>query len=64
MYPDYSADIEIEMRSYEKKLQSALAMKDKRKVVQLMENVLRDYGKEEMEKIKRSFMVRMSYNFV
>ncbi len=63
MYPDYSADIEIEMRSYEKKLQSALAMKDKRKVVQLMENVLRDYGKEEMEKIKRSFMVRMEKRY-
>jgi len=63
MYPDYSADIEIEMRSYEKKLKTAVEKNDRQKVLRLMENILRDYGKEEMEKIKRSFMTRMEKRY-
>jgi hypothetical protein len=59
MYPDYKADLDVELRSYEKKLATALAKKDKRSVIMLMENVIRDYGKEEMEKIKRGLMARM-----
>ncbi len=59
MYPDYKMDTEIEFRSYTKKIDVALAKKDKRGVTSQMENILRDYGKEEMEKIKRNMMIRM-----
>ncbi len=63
MYPDYKADIEIEIKSYEKKLASAVEKKDKRSVTILMENVISDYGKEEMEKLKRGLMMRMEKRY-
>jgi len=63
MYPDYKADMEVEMRSYQKKLDSAEAKGDKRSLISLMENIIRDYGKEEMEKIKAGLLVRMEKRY-
>lgn len=59
MYPDYKMDTDIEFRSYTKKIDAALQKKDQRAIIGQMENILRDYGKEEMEKIKRNMMIRM-----
>ena len=59
MYPDYKMDTEIEFRSYSKKMELALQKRDQRGVTTQMENVLRDYGKAELEKIKRNMMIRM-----
>jgi hypothetical protein len=63
MYPDYKADMEVEMRSYQKKLEAAAAKNEKRALVSLMESIIRDYGKEEMEKIKAGLLVRMEKRY-
>ncbi|NLV66224.1 MAG: hypothetical protein GXY14_00980 [Spirochaetes bacterium] len=63
MYPDYRADIEVEMRSYSKKLDAVKSKGDRRSVVSLMESVIRDYGKEEMEKIRHGLMARMEKRY-
>jgi len=63
MYPDYKADIGIEMSSYRKKLAEGSVSKDKRSVIVLMENVIRDYGKGELEKLKFGMMTRMEKRY-
>ncbi len=67
MYPDYKADIDIEMSSYRKKLAEAAGESggsaDKQALVVLMENVIRDYGKGELDKIKFGMMSRMEKRF-
>lgn len=63
MYPDYQADSDIEFRSYAQKIQKALEKGDKRGVIATMENVIRDYGKEEMEKIKKNLLSRMEKRY-
>ncbi len=68
IYPDYKADIDLEMASYRKKLSEVSAGDgdqpiDKRAVIVLMENVVRDYGKGELDKIKFSMMTRMEKRY-
>jgi len=63
MYPDYKMDTDVEFRSYRKKIQTALQKGEKRGVIGIMENIIRDYGKEEMEKIKRNLLIRMSKRY-
>jgi len=63
IYPDYQMDIEVELRSYAKKMQAALQKGEKRGLIIVMENILRDYGKEEMEKIKRNLLIRMEKRY-
>ncbi len=63
MYPDYQMDSDIEFRSYAQKIQKAMEKGDKRGVIATMENVIRDYGKEEMEKIKKNLMARMEKRY-
>jgi len=63
MYPDYKMDAEVEFRSARKKLAGALQKKDKRSVINVLENILRDYGKEEMEKIKANLIKRMERRY-
>ncbi len=63
MYPDYEMDLEVEFRSYRKKMDVAKKKGEKRGIVIIMENVIRDYGKEEMEKIKRNLYVRMEKRY-
>ncbi len=63
MYPDYKMDAEVELRSARKKLETALSKKDKRGVVIVLENILRDYGKEELEKIKKNMLIRMEKRY-
>jgi len=67
MYPDYKADIDIEMSSYRKKLAAVAGGddrgEDKRAVTLLMENIIRDYGKGELEKLKFSMMARMEKRY-
>jgi hypothetical protein len=63
MYPDYQMDSDIEFRSYAQKIQKAIEKGDKRGVIATMENVIRDYGKEEMEKIKKNLMTRMEKRY-
>ena len=59
MYPDFKMDTDVEFRSYTKKMQNAFAKKDKRAILSVMENIIRDYGKEEMEKIKKNLLRKM-----
>jgi hypothetical protein len=63
MYPDYKMDMEIEFRSYTKKIEAEMKKGDKRSVTNVMETVLRDYGKEEMEKIKKNMLLRMEKRY-
>ncbi len=63
MYPDYQLDTETEFRSYEQKLKKAFEKGDKRGVIATMETVIRDYGKEEMEKIKKNLLIRMEKRY-
>ncbi len=63
MYPDYKMDLEVEFRSYRKKLERLLQKGDKRSIVVLLENMLRDYGKEEMEKIKQRLLLKMEKRY-
>ena len=63
MYPDYKMDTDVEFRSYGKKMQTAIQKGDKRGVIIVMENILRDYGKEEMEKIKGNLLIRMEKRY-
>lgn len=63
MYPDYKADIDIEMMSYRKKLDAASAGNDKRSMIMLIENVIRDYGKGELDKLKFGMMTRMEKRY-
>jgi hypothetical protein len=62
-YPDYKADIAVEMTSYRKKLASASESGDKRAVTMIIENVIRDYGKGELEKLKSGMMARMEKRY-
>lgn len=62
MYPDYRADMDVEMRSYRKKLDAA-EKGEKHACVSLMESIIRDYGREEMEKIRSGLMVRMEKRY-
>jgi len=63
MYPDYKMDTEIEFRSYEKKITAAMGKGDTRSLTAAMENIIRDYGKEEMEKIKSNLLTRMEKRY-
>lgn len=63
MYPDYKADLEIEMAPYRKKLAAASGSEDKRPVIMVMENVIRDYGKGELEKVRLGMMTRMEKRY-
>ena len=63
MYPDYKLDTEVEFRSYRERLKPLLERNDQRGIVSHLENVLRDYGKEEQEKIKTNFLVRMEKRY-
>jgi len=63
MYPDYAIDIEVELKSYHKKLERLIEKGEKRGVLSLMENVYRDYGKEEMEKIKSNLLSKMERRY-
>jgi hypothetical protein len=67
MYPDYKADIDIEMSSYRKKLAAAVGSEkgsaDKHSLIVLMENIIRDYGKGELEKIKFGLITRMEKRY-
>ncbi len=64
MYPDYKMDMEVELRSTRKKLETAVGKGDTRGVTMVLENVLRDYGKEEMEKIKKNLLIRMEKRYI
>lgn len=63
MYPDYAMDAEAEFRSYEAKLKRAIEKKDQRAIIAVLENTVRDYSKEEMERIKRSLYMRMKKRY-
>ena len=63
MYPDYKADSDVEFRSYTTKMQRAMEKGDTRGVIATMENLIRDYGKEEMEKTKKNLMLRMEKRY-
>jgi len=63
MYPDYKADVELEMASYRKKLTAAEGTGEKRSIIMIMENVIRDYGKGELEKLKLGMMTRMEKRY-
>lgn len=63
MYPDYKLDTEVEFRSYRERLKPLLERNDNRKIVSHLENVIRDYGKEEMEKIKKNLLLRMGKRY-
>ena len=63
MYPDYKMDTDTEFRSYQKKIEGAVQKGDPRGVVMVMESILRDYGKEELEKIKRNLLTRMEKRY-
>jgi hypothetical protein len=59
MYPDYKMDTDVEFRSYRLRMKKAIDSKDARKVLSLLENIKRDYGKSEIEKIKSGLLRRM-----
>lgn len=59
MYPDYIADIEADIRSCRERLDSADARGEERACLSLMESIVRDYSREEMEKIKGELLPRM-----
>ncbi len=59
MYPDYSMDIEVEFKSYQKKLDDLIKKGDPRGVAMFLDRIISDYGKEEQEKIKQNLLIRM-----
>ncbi len=63
MYPDYSMDIEVEFRSLYKKFDSVAAKNDVRAIASLLERAIRDYNKDEQEKIKSNLMLRMERRY-
>lgn len=63
MYPDYEMDIEVEFKSYYKRLESAWKKGDQRGVVLFLDRIIRDYGKEEQEKIKRNLLIRIKKRY-
>ncbi len=60
LYPDYELDMNVEFKSYKTRLDQFLAKKDARSAVTLLENLARDYGPEEQEKIKNNFLARIT----
>lgn len=63
MYPDFQLDSEVEMRSYREKTKRALEKSDGMGVVRILENLLRDYNKEEVERIQASLLHRMQQRY-
>jgi len=59
MYPDYKADTEVEFRSYREKIKRAFDKRDFSSVVRTLENMVRDYGKEEAERARGALLLRM-----
>jgi len=63
MYPGYKTDIDTEMASYRNKLDAEAGSYDKSSVIMLMENIIRDYDKSALNKLKFGMMTRMERRY-